>query len=657
MNIKKVLIFLYYEEERDELSRLIDEYHQKGAIITVVGSKVRPFNSKGIVYKNIEDYRTLSEGYKEASWKAGRLIEKWAEIKLNDSRRFEDIVTYKGLSLWRIIETNLLYTFLIPLIDNTRTIKKIIEKEKPDNIVLMTNDKLIEKLFLSLCDTLEIEVSVLSSRPPSKTLQLINGFMVRKTIILKGRLIPLWVPTFLIVYLSRFRVFLWYLLGMVKNSIYNYKSRGRRLKGEKVKVIFLTLCKRYADIVVPVIKELSKNSKNEVLVVNKRFSDARERLKEENIPYKIFDGYFNRAVRVSMYRETKVLSQKWKKLRSDLSFQKSFTYNGIPLWGVLEVKLSELFMKDFPEMIGIIETTRRIVREEAPHVLVVTEERSPFQRAFVMASKSLGTSTFAIQAAPYSEIWDGGSISTDKVAVDGQYCKDMLVSKGNNPDKIVITGQSRFDPLLLRDRTFDKEGICRELNLDSKRKLVTFFTQTVGLFVRGREKMLLLKGIFEAMKSLSEVQLVVKLHPTREFSDEIYRRTASEVGLKDFTILRNTDIWELLYISDAVIVINSTVGYEAIIMERPLIQDRISKSERDYLDYTKDGAAVPIYDIGRIKGAIEDALYNQEIKKALEEGRKKFISYHAYRIDGQSSKRVASLIEDISARVEVNRAV
>lgn len=656
MSIEKVLLFLYYKEERNNLSnlsRLINEYNQKGVIITIVGHGIESSSSKGLIFRNIEDYRTGAEGYRVASWEAGRLIDKWATIGLKDSQRFEDIVTYKGISLWRTTETNLLYTFLISLIDDIRIIKKIIEKEKPDRIVILTDDKVIERLFPSLCNTLETEFSVLSAKPTSETLQPIKGFMIRKTIVMKGRPIPLWVPNFSIVYLRMFKFFLLHLLGIAKNSTYNYKRR--KIAIERTKIIFLTLDKRYADIVVPVIKELSKNSKNEVLVVDKRFSDAIEQLKEEDIHYKIFDGYFKRAERVNVHREAKVLSQKWNRLRSDLSFQRSFTYNGIPLWEVLEEKLGELFMKDFPEVIGIIETTRRIICKEAPHVVVVTEERSPFQRAFVMASKSLGIPTLAIQAAPYIEIWDGGHISTDKVAVDGQYCKDMLVNKGNNPEKIVITGQPRFDPLLLKGKTlFNKEVICSKFNLDPKRRLVTFFTQPAGLLIRGRDKTLLLNGVFEAMKSLPEVQLVIKLHPAREFSDKMYRRIASGAGLRDLTILRDANLWKLLYISDAIIVSNSTVGYEAIIMERPLIQDRISKSERDYIDYTKDGAAIPIYDIGHIKEAIKEALYNQEVRNALQEGRKKFISYHAYRIDGQSSMRVASLIKDISTRSNVN---
>ena len=655
MNSKKILIFLCNKVGSHDLSRLIDKYRQKEFIITVVGSEVELSNSQGLAYKNIEEYRTLTEGYKKASWEAGRLIEKWAKIKLNDSQSFEDILTYKGLLLWEIIETNLLYTFLISLIDDIRIIEKIIEEERPDRIVVLTDNKRTERVFFSLCKTLDTDISILSSKPLSKTIQFLKGFMIRKTIVIKGRLIPLWAPNFLISYLRRFRLFVLHLLGMAKNSIYNYGRQ--KIEIERTKVIFLTLDKRYADIVVPVIKELGKNSKNEILVVDRRFSDAIERLKEENIPYKVFDGYFKRSERVNMRREAKVLSQKWKRLRSDLSFQRSLTYKGIPLWEVLESKMGELFMKDFPEMIGIIETTRRMVYEEAPHVVVVNDERPPFQRAFVMASKSLGIPTLTIQAAPYTEIWDGGPISTDKVAVDGQYCKDMLVNKGNNPDKVVITGQPRFDPIPLKNKIFERESICKEFNLDSKTRLITIFTTSAVIFNRGKDKMLLLKGIFKAMKALQEVHLVIKIRPDREFSDEIYKRIADELGLKNLTILKNANLWKLLYISDAVIVTKSTVGYEAIIMERPVIQDRISKSERDYMDYTKDGAAIPIYDIGHIKGVIEDALYNQEVKKALEEGRKKFISYHAYRVDEQSSKRVASLIEDISVMVQVNQSV
>ena len=62
---------------------------------------------------------------------------------------------------------------------------------------------------------------------------------------------------------------------------------------------------------------------------------------------------------------------------------------------------------------------------------------------------------------------------------------------------------------------------------------------------------------------------------------------------------------------------------------------------------------IPIYDIGYIKGAIEDALYNQEVKRALEEGRKKFISENLPELTTAINDTYGPiLVEELLRRIE-----
>jgi UDP-N-acetylglucosamine 2-epimerase len=324
----------------------------------------------------------------------------------------------------------------------------------------------------------------------------------------------------------------------------------------------------------------------------------------------------------------------------------SFRWRNLPLWDAVRRRLRDNFFVGFPELAQIIETSRRAFIIERPAIVVVTDERPPFQRAFVEAANSLGIPTLNIQNAIIVEYPLGGPISTRRMAVDGEYFKEVLVKMGNDSRAIIVTGQPRFDPLARGDRRFQREEIMERLGLDPKKKVIALFPEPLVTNVREADNDQFIRATFMAVRDLPDVQAATKLHPI-DFDFGRPRRIALEVGLHDVAIFHDVDLWELLSISDAALVTTSTVGHEAIAMGRPLIQVTISTTEPFYVPYAEFGAALEVSDIAELGKTIEKALWDPVTLRRLEEGRANYATRFAHGLDGRASERVVDVIDQM----------
>jgi len=62
------------------------------------------------------------------------------------------------------------------------------------------------------------------------------------------------------------------------------------------------------------------------------------------------------------------------------------------------------------------------------------------------------------------------------------------------------------------------------------------------------------------------------------------------------------------------------------------------------MGYAESGAAIGVYKEEDLAPAIRKALHDLQVRKELEQNRKRFIEKHVYKANGQASKRVAELI-------------
>ncbi|HZY31120.1 MAG TPA: CDP-glycerol glycerophosphotransferase family protein [Candidatus Methylomirabilis sp.] len=598
---------------------------------------------KGLTARDLEEYRTAEENYKAAASEESRLLEEWGKICFLDGQTLEEATSYDGISLWKAMETNFGFAFLAPLIDRLQLIERVLDVERPDRAILEGGTDEDRLLFALAARARGIMVETRPAGPVSRLFTKLSLLGRTKSIRLAGMTRYYWVPSCLLAPLWR-----------TKSLFYRCVARwaNRRLRASDAQfhavqprptVLFLSVVQRFTDIILPVIHELQRRDEYRVLVLDRRFSTGRPKLQEARIPHRLLEGYEGRTVRRQVRRAARVFRRRWALLRRDKVAMASFRWRNLPLWDAVRRRLQDNFFVGFPELVQIIETARRAFIVERPEIVVVTDERPPFQRAFVEAAHSLRIPTLNIQNAVIFEYPLGSPISTRRMAVDGEYFKEVLVKMGNDHRKIIVTGQPRFDPLVRGDRRFQREAIMSRLGLDPRKKVIVLFPEGIETGIREGDNDQFIRATFKAVRDLPDVQVVMKLHPI-DFEFVRPRRFALEAGLNDVAIVKDVDLWDLLSISDVALVTLSTVGHEAIAMGRPLIQVSISKTEPTYIQYAELGAALEVTDVAALGKTIEKALWDPVTLRRLEEGRANYLTHFAHRLDGRASERVVDLI-------------
>lgn len=583
--------------------------------------------------KSFLDYRDSDNGILAVLEEAHRLLREWEWITNQNDRPLAEFATYQGISLWRASELNLLLTLLVPFVDVLSVLERIFEVERPKAVEILGGDRVATLAAVALAKSRGVPVQW------NPTERRFSRGRVRSAF----DCWPLGFPEVFLPLARRIRPVVIRLIGQLWNGWVNARVP---LAGKK-KILGLTVNSRFADILLPVFAELAANPENELLIVDKDFSSATGRLRSVGSSFRVFSGYETRTIARQVTAARRQFMHQWMTLRQDSTFRDGWRCRDVNCWMAVEPKLHEYFTRLFPQLVRIIEITRELIRRESPRTVVLVDERPPFQRAFVEATKRMGIPTVNIQNAIYANIPYGSPIATNYVLVDGELFKDNLAARGTDPSRIVVTGQPRFDFLARKDKRFDRLSICKRLLLDPTVRMVLFVSHPVSAFDPAEERRTLLHAICVAVKTLPRCWLVIKLHPD-ETDDRFHREITTQAQLEAVRIVRHMDTWELLYASDVVIVASSTMGYEAIVMDRPLIQIIYRAHGHEIYPYAESGAALEVKCLGEIGPVLSKALDDHGTRQALQRGRNEAVKRFAYCLDGQASTRAARFIEQVT---------
>lgn len=581
----------------------------------------------GAQARSIDEYRTEDFSYVPATEEADRLITRWADAKDSRGRRLGDIASYKGIPLWESVEVNFLYGILAALLDELRLWERILDVEQPSRLLVPPGSS--GRVAAAAATARGILVQLSRSDSPSG-----------KPSILSGRAVQEVLPPIIRAFLRRWR-------GRVRSwrgrSHHSTLTRYRAELDKARRILVLTLVRRFVEIVIPVIHALERDPINCVLVVDRNFSTATSRLEAEGIPYRIFEGYSTTQVLNRVRLEEKRFRQEWNWLSKDQTFRCHFAVRKADLWPLIQSTMHEYFTALFPELVRVIEMTWNLLQREQPAVVVLTDERPPFQRAFILACRARGVPSVGIQDTLFPDLPYGHPIATDWIAVDGEMTRANLVKRGTPAEKIVVTGQPQFDCFSQLQTRFDRKDIATRLSFDPAYPIVLLISQYAGIYLRAEDKRRALQAIYSAMATMPDLQLVVKLHPD-DPDGSVEREMASAAGLGACRILRSGETQELILASDLVIVFFSTVGHEAILMDRPVIQIPTGAGEGPAICFTEDGGALEGSPLEGLPALIKAALYGSATQERLRKGREAYIRRHGLVLDGRSTERVAELV-------------
>jgi len=365
--------------------------------------------------------------------------------------------------------------------------------------------------------------------------------------------------------------------------------------------------------------------------------------RQKDTTHKPFNTYWSIKICKKTHDARRHFRDIWKNI-----FENSKLINLLEAHG-LEAELSYCFNFAFERIVKNIEMAEKLVEEEEPDLILLTNEYGVFERALLLAGKLKGIPTLAVQHGHIGLLHMGymyskgsisayGSVKTpycpipDKTAVYGPFYHDLLTkTSAFPPDMVVITGQPRYDVLVMSEKKYSREKFCAMLGLDPHRKIVFVATQPIP------ERETFIRSVLRELRNFPEVQVVIKPHPTE--NDEVYKNVVKkESGVR--LLSKGSDTIEALYACDLLIAAFSTVITEALILDKFVVTLNLSGEET--VPYLKEYVLA----VGRGKDltpAIRKALYDEKTREVLEKARREFVFNHTYKQDGKATERVVNL--------------
>ncbi len=586
------------------ISPILEQSANRKDKVVVVGQGSDDLKNPNVSFKSFKDY--IGTEYDMISFKkAESLARTWYKTEISQ------LISYENLNLGEVVERQFMM-FLNDTIKFAIAMKNLIKKEKPNSVILEDENILTCKIAKIVANMHHLHVSNLVPKQ-----------------------------------ISEFKM-------SFKNSTLRLRSLKRSLKiknkhlphgqtNRKNKVLIISLFPTNLEALLPLEKKL--RGKNDVFVVGShREYFGQDNLKKEKLNFTYIEDFYTEPPKANFL-------QAWNKLSNNEDFKNIFTFDRIPLWDAVEDELHSLFSIQFNELARYIDAAKNLIETERPSIILFFNDTRPIERIFIRLAKLNKIPTLLIQKTLYSRDYPFEFSFTDKVTVDGEVSKKILIERGADKNNIIISGSLILDGLLDVKRNSNKQDLFKELDLDLNKKLVVFTSQPLPR--EEREK--IFYSLFKSFKDSPDYQLVVKLHPVEDLilPQEIARNVGVE---KDVLITKNINLHKLIYCCDLMMSAFSTTILDAFILDKPVISINFFKRPYPYpYDFIESGAAFGVFKPEDILPAVNKVFTNSETIQKLKRNRKKFLErYHE--VDGKTSERISQLIDTMISSSKRNSA-
>jgi glycosyltransferase involved in cell wall biosynthesis len=649
------LIIVEKQSQADRLAALASSKRGEWLISVVLyGAAAGEPAGRDIAFKTKEDYGLSEEYLQEEGLKWYR---SFPNHKVKDDKSIKELLTYERTSLWWLVEQQIFISrFAFPaVLDKIKLVimlDAIIKAEKPGKIYYADTGSPAAEVIKLICKSRDI-TAVALFRSSGIERRLYRRF--RAVVYVYG----LWSRLLL-------RKAYWRLLqrrpipgkeaGKKKLLIFSCGvwsnirdlSNGELRRGDP-----------YLDSVIELVKE-----EIEVLDVDVPAGDwglklMKEKARQRRMMFRPFESYLNAITLLRAFRAAGRLHGYYKSLSQSAAFGQTMRYDGLALFDLFENNLSLFFSRSYLAMIvAFIEMAERMIEAENPAVIVHYGDLPDSGRAVIARAKARDIPVLLLQHGLYgryshyfnhieSDIGHNREAvapycpAPDKFAVSDGYTKEILVKRGGFRDEdVVITGQPRYDVIAEADSILNQGRVYETLGLNPGKKLVAWMTATHA-FSPGENRRYI-ESVYSAVSSLGDSQLLIKLHPGENQRAPLYTKNrmlepviVDKYGLTTF---------ELLNAADAVITNGwCSTAIEAIMLGKPVIA--LDCDGGSLPPYVECGAAVSACDKEAVVSALENILHNDDIRRWLAEGRRRFIAAGGYITDGGASHRVVDLIK------------
>ncbi len=231
----------------------------------------------------------------------------------------------------------------------------------------------------------------------------------------------------------------------------------------------------------------------------------------------------------------------------------------------------------------------------------------------------------------------------DKICVYGLHGYKILEQLGYDKDKIILTGNPRYDYVKNLNIENARKTIAEKYSFNTNQKLVVI---AMSRWHANDEEWIYKLIRFCNAKNL---QLILKIHPLyrvkwRHENEERIKLIKKMCKNEKYQIIYDIDTSILLPVSDIVITDYSNVGIEAILLNKPLLTVDFNYELRaDAPRYHEYGAAINITKYEALENTILDILQGQYTTE-VEKKDIRIADLYNYKNDGKATERIFNIL-------------
>jgi hypothetical protein len=367
-------------------------------------------------------------------------------------------------------------------------------------------------------------------------------------------------------------------------------------------------------------------------------------------------------ISMDIIRKSKEVNKKiikiWNNLKNSPDFVGSLSYDQISIYELIKEDIN-LLLQSFKAFTAatMIDTEKKIIEIESPSVILMHDEYGALQMSLINAAKQVGIPTISIQHGiiyeelmPYFHLPEHISGKNaklnfplpDRMCVWSKKVREYLLKFGNFPETVpVVTGDPKLDYLPSVIKNFSYQKITEKMKIPKNKKVILFATENLPNMI---EKELVTNTVINAIKNLPDIHLIIKIHPN-ENDVSFYRKKIDMLKLSNFSIVKDVNLYETLYISDVVVITYSTVGYEAMLMGKPVISLNLLGLHDDASLIKKKLAYVVKKKedfLTTIQNCLDPKLIEEHVKEA-----ELFAEQELGKADGKAADRIVKSIFDL----------
>ncbi len=428
------------------------------------------------------------------------------------------------------------------------TYRRLLETIRPLRVIAPAS----EMPWLQALLSSQPEVELVAAAPPRSLLRKLRRRFENSWLIQRARYRGGWRPA-----LHFYFDYWWSETPWLKTPV-----KPAELAGDYV--LFSTGYINHARTFLPILRKLQRP-----YLIIASTPEACRYFREQGVPYRRF-GHF-------------ITSDTWRRYRA---FDRTkldalvaagndalFDFEGIDLRPFVREHLRRLLRHQLGRLRLYAEVYLALLQRARPRHVVVADDTTTHGRLIVLAAQALGIPTLNIQHGAIADVQHYRRAVADRLAVWGEHDRALLVRHGVAAEKIVVTGQPRFEAAATAPA--ETASLRRRYRVPVHAQVLlwatTPYVPRLSYDVPERNSRYL-TTLLEILAAEANWFLLIKLHPRDQ--REAYEKRLSEC---DHTLrgrvrlLQAEDMQELLPLADVLLAWNTSVIQEAVLANKAII--------------------------------------------------------------------------------------